>query len=118
MESTIAYINHSLNIAGAKHELFLPEAIHTIHRYSRGIPRLINVICDNCLLEAFLLKKKSIGQEVVEGVANDLCLPKATLAAGGSKPPPQEEKTVPPPPGPLSDEESDSLGMLGEHDIG
>ncbi|MGH7406703.1 MAG: ExeA family protein [Candidatus Methylomirabilales bacterium] len=71
-EMTRAYIQHRLRVAGATHELFTVEALEAVHRQARGIPRLINTICDNALLEGFLLKKDRIDPEVVHGVARDL----------------------------------------------
>ena len=73
-EATEGYINHRLRLAGSKTQLFTPEAITAIHHYSRGVPRLINTICDNSLFEGFLLKKKSIADPLVKNIANDLGL--------------------------------------------
>jgi type II secretory pathway predicted ATPase ExeA len=73
-ESTEGYINHRLRLAGAKNLLFNPDAITAIHTYSRGVPRLINTICDNSLFEGFLLKKRVIEEAMVQNIANDLGL--------------------------------------------
>jgi len=86
-ESTAAYIRHRLRVAGAgDREIFRPEAVALIHRHSRGIPRLINVICDNCLFEAFLVKKEAIDAAVVEGVARDLGLTPPAAGKAGARP--------------------------------
>lgn len=53
LEETKAYIHHRIDIAGVKRPLFTKGAIRTIHRESRGIPRLINIICDRALLGAY-----------------------------------------------------------------
>ena len=71
-ETTRAYIQHRLRVAGATRELFTAEALEAVHGQARGIPRLINTLCDNALLEGFLLKKDRINPEVVHGVARDL----------------------------------------------
>ncbi|MEK7366837.1 MAG: AAA family ATPase [candidate division NC10 bacterium] len=71
-EATRAYIAHRLRVAGATRELFIPEALEAVHRHARGVPRLINTLCDNALLEGFLLKRDRIDAEVVHGVARDL----------------------------------------------
>lgn len=68
------YINHRLKIAGGGDSLFQPDAIKAVHKYSAGVPRLINTLCDNSLLEGFLLKKESIDKDVVESVAIGLGL--------------------------------------------
>jgi type II secretory pathway predicted ATPase ExeA len=74
VETTISYIKHRLQVAGAKQLLYDDEAIPLIHRYAGGIPRLINTICDNCLFEAFLCKMKRIDSRIAHSVAGDLGL--------------------------------------------
>ncbi len=51
------YIIHRLRVAGARtpQRFFTPDAVAEIHRLSGGIPRIINCICDNALLHAFIL---------------------------------------------------------------
>jgi len=73
-ESVEGYINHRLRMAGAKSQLFPTKAIDLIHLYSRGIPRLINTICDNCLFEGYLLKQKAVDENMVRVVGTDLGL--------------------------------------------
>lgn len=54
-EGTERYIAHRLHVAGSNgRPTFTPWAIWTIHRYSRGIPRLINAVCDKTLLYGFV----------------------------------------------------------------
>tara|TARA_R110002110_G_scaffold406421_1_gene626461 strand:- start:292828 stop:294510 length:1683 start_codon:yes stop_codon:yes gene_type:complete len=52
---TAAYIRHRLQVAGMApgREIFPPAIVKKIHRYTRGIPRLINVLCDRILLGAY-----------------------------------------------------------------
>jgi type II secretory pathway predicted ATPase ExeA len=71
---TEEYIKHRLNVAACKEEIFAPEAIQAIHHYSRGIPRLINTLCDNSIFEGFLVKAKPIGRDIVESIAKSLDL--------------------------------------------
>lgn len=117
IDATTAYVKHRLKVAGAGRELFASEAYSLIHRYARGIPRLINVICDNCLLEAFLMRRVIINNEIVEGVAIDLGLLKAAAA-------PRERRLVSPkdhpviPPEDLDREEISSLGLIEERESG
>lgn len=75
-QATGNYINHRLKIAGAINDIFTEMAIDTIYKYSQGTPRLINTICDNALLEAFLMKKSKVDIEIVENVVSDLGLRK------------------------------------------
>jgi type II secretory pathway predicted ATPase ExeA len=74
--STEAYMLHRLKVAGCDREIFEGEAPALIHQYSRGIPRLINVICDNAMFEAFLMKQESVGEDIIASVAEDLGLKK------------------------------------------
>lgn len=76
-ETTVAYIHHRLTLAGVDEPIFTAEACEDIHNYSRGIPRLINVICDNSLFEGYIRKFTHIDRDTVETVAKDLCLPSA-----------------------------------------
>lgn len=69
-----AYISHRLQVAGARHVIIDPDTIPVIHNYAGGVPRLINTICDNCLLEAYLLKHSQVTAPIVESVASDLGL--------------------------------------------
>ncbi len=73
-ESAEGYINHRLRLAGAKAQFFGPKAMDLVHLYSRGIPRLINTICDNSLFEGYLLKQKNIDENLVKVIATDLGL--------------------------------------------
>ena len=52
-EETTAYIKHRLHIAGFRGELFSRAALKHIHSESRGVPRLVNVICDRSMLGAY-----------------------------------------------------------------
>jgi len=73
-ENTKDYIAHRLKVAGAESNPFTAEAISGIYKYSKGLPRLINTICDNALLEGFLFKAKEIDGSVIKAVAIDLGL--------------------------------------------
>ena len=53
-EQTQAYISERLRIAGATHLVFSAEASQLVHQFSRGIPRLINLICEHALISAFV----------------------------------------------------------------
>ncbi len=76
-ETTEQYIKHRLSVAGCTKDLFDQSAYQAIFDYARGIPRLINTICDNAMLEGYLLKREIIHNEIVEQVARDLGLKRA-----------------------------------------
>jgi general secretion pathway protein A len=70
---TVAYIVHRLWIAGAKDPgLFVPETIPVIYKYTGGVPRLINVLCDTALTCAFSVEAHVISSEVLEGAITEL----------------------------------------------
>jgi hypothetical protein len=78
LSSTESYIKHRLKVAGATRMLFTSEALESIQVYSTGIPRLINNICDNSLLEGMLSKSDLIGRAIIEKVAGELGLSRAS----------------------------------------
>lgn len=76
-EQTKAYIKYRVQRAGPKiqpESLFPDETMTLIARYSGGIPRVVNNICENALISAFARHKKSITPDVIEEVVTDLRL--------------------------------------------
>jgi general secretion pathway protein A len=68
-QQTGEYIRHRLNVANAENEgLFTPEAVDRIFAASRGIPRLINQICDNALLTGYGRNVLVIDAEIIDVV--------------------------------------------------
>src|SRR5437764_14350545 len=66
-EETRLYIRHRLRIAGATDAgIFTDGAIQRITEYSRGTPRVINIVCDHCLLSGYADSKRRIDAGVVE----------------------------------------------------
>ena len=59
------YIKHQLELAGANHPIFTPQAIEAIALRSRGLPRLINNLATNSLLMGCQLKAEAINEEIV-----------------------------------------------------
>jgi general secretion pathway protein A len=71
-EETQGYIAERLRIAGASNgPLFSAEAIESIYRHARGIPRVINVLCEHALINAFADQEKMVSSAHVEGVAHE-----------------------------------------------
>ena len=74
-EETAAYISHRLTIAGGAAAVsFLPKAIELVHRYTGGIPRLINLLCDRSLLGGYSARTNRITPEMVKAAASGLAL--------------------------------------------
>lgn len=115
-KSTENYIKHRLRVAGAKKMLFTREAVQVIQTYSKGIPRLINNICDNAMLDGMLKKAGVIGREIIESVAKELGLKAASkellkqLESQKITPIPFPEEFVRPK---LQPEHIDELGDMG-----
>jgi general secretion pathway protein A len=69
------YIYYRLGAVGYKRpQLFTPDAILEIAYYSKGFPRLINILCDNSLLIAYATSQKRITTDIVREAADDLRL--------------------------------------------
>lgn len=73
-EDTRQYVRHRMKVAGCNTDVFTDKAISMIFKYSSGIPRLINTICDNALLEGFLFKNTVVDDGIIRTVAVDLGL--------------------------------------------
>jgi general secretion pathway protein A len=69
---TRAYIARRLQVAGQNLRLFEPAALRVVHRASRGVPRLINVICDRALLGAFSEGKRVVSARTVRRAAREV----------------------------------------------
>ena len=90
LEETRGYISRRLQLAGANShaaEIFPSATVAQIYRQARGIPRLINTVCENALINAYARQLKSVPPEIIEEVASDLRLNIAPLL-------PVEQKSV------------------------
>ena len=66
-EETAQYIRHRLDVAGSDGTVaFYPDAVRAVHKYSKGIPRLINAVCDNALLAGYVEQQKAIDLKCVK----------------------------------------------------
>lgn len=72
LEETRTYIRHRLQVAGSRNpELFSDEACDAVFEFSRGIPRLVNVLCDTALVYGFADDKNQIDAALIRDVAKD-----------------------------------------------
>ncbi len=71
-KDTQAYINHRLAISGAKNPIFISAAMRLVYRYSGGIPRLINVICDRALLGGYVGNEDKISSSIVRKAVKEV----------------------------------------------
>jgi general secretion pathway protein A len=66
-----SYVLHRTRHAGRERAVFTKDAVNLIYRASKGIPRIINVICDTALVYGFADNKRRIGPELVKSVLDD-----------------------------------------------
>jgi type II secretory pathway predicted ATPase ExeA len=66
------YVSNRLKVAGGDRSIFTPTALESVYSYSGGIPRVVNVLCDNALLTGYALGRKEIDAGIIREVAGDL----------------------------------------------
>jgi len=82
LEQTYGYVQQRLRVAGANGTpIFEPDAIGSVHIYSRGIPRVINVLCEHSLVNACADSVNSVSSTAVEHAARDCQLDRADSIA-------------------------------------
>jgi general secretion pathway protein A len=66
------YIQARLDVAGAAgRPIFSPEAVDAVHAYSRGIPRVMNLLCEHALIDAYAANLRIVPAKVIEDVARE-----------------------------------------------
>jgi general secretion pathway protein A len=95
---TKAYVSQRLRIAGWNgEEIFDAESLAAIYRYSNGIPRVVNLICEHCLVSAFVDQQKVVTVKVVDAVARDFDLDDENNMPAMAPPAPVASPTYVPP---------------------
>lgn len=86
LKETKDYINHRLKVAGFSNNrvIFDPFSLFKIYDYSVGVPRIVNTICDRCLLTAFIKEKEEVSAEIVDEVAKELGIKKIAALKEGA----------------------------------
>jgi len=59
------YITSHLRVAGARSPIFTASAVRAIEQYSAGIPRVVNIVCDHCLLIAYADQTRDVDAQIV-----------------------------------------------------
>jgi general secretion pathway protein A len=77
-KETREYIAHRLKIAGTKREIFDKKTIRNIYSFSKGYPRLINIICDHALLTGYVKDLPTITPKIIKECTKELILPGET----------------------------------------
>jgi hypothetical protein len=65
------YIEERLHIAGANGDLIFSREAIDIHHYARGVPRVVNVLCDHALIHAFAARQKPVSAALVQEIARE-----------------------------------------------
>jgi general secretion pathway protein A len=87
LAETHGYVHERLRIAGAAGEpIFAPEAIHAIHGHSRGIPRVVNLLCEHALVNAYVDQVRPVPAQVIDEIAREFQLDEVDLLSPGSAP--------------------------------
>lgn len=76
-EQTRDYVSERLRIAGAAEggqPIFSPAAVEIIHLYSLGIPRVVNLLCEHALINAYVEEQRPIQPKIIEDVAREFQL--------------------------------------------
>jgi type II secretory pathway predicted ATPase ExeA len=96
MADTAAYVAGRLRIAGgAPAQIFSREAVAAVYEASTGLPRTINVICDNALIGGFAAQIKPVPRSVIEEVVRDFDLRSAAVSHLGTRDVPRAPVFVP-----------------------
>jgi type II secretory pathway predicted ATPase ExeA len=70
---TSAYIDHRLEVAGSQgRRIFADDTYASIYKYTGGVPRLINTLCDTCLMAAFGKDKDTVSTEELDAAIREL----------------------------------------------
>ena len=81
LEEAFGYVADRLRIAGANGEpIFSKDAVQLVHRYSRGIPRLVNLLCEHSMISAYVDHLRPVPARLVEEVAREFQLDELELA--------------------------------------
>ncbi len=108
---TRAYIEHRLEVAGAgDREIFAADTYHEIYRYTGGVPRLINTLCDTAMMAAYTENRDSVRLADIASAVAELRWPlhaaRARGAAAGSASAVHAAAPAPPTPAPASADDS------------
>lgn len=72
LQQLAAYIKSRLRVAGCERELFTKKAVKKIFSYTHGVPRLINMLCDRCLMGAYATDRSIVDHKVVAQAASEV----------------------------------------------
>jgi general secretion pathway protein A len=95
---TDAYIDHRLEVAGSQgRRLFAEDTYATIYKYTGGIPRLINTLCDTCLMAAYGKDRDAVTMAELDAAIKELEWVEFASGTNRMKAPALEQAPAPPP---------------------
>jgi hypothetical protein len=74
LEESRGYITERLRIGGARYPIFASDTMEAVHFYSQGIPRIINLLCEHALINAYVEHFRLVPARVVEEAAREFLL--------------------------------------------
>jgi len=89
-KETAAYVDHRIAVAGVERPLFTARALKRVHRHTRGVPRLVNLLCDRALLGAAVSRRLQVTPLIVDAAAREVidradpALPRRRSALGAA----------------------------------
>jgi len=96
-EETAAYISRRLAVAGCSDTSVFPhEVVQSIYAISRGIPRVVNLLCEHALICACGEQRRVISPEMIQRIAKDFDLCSNPLATEGNETQPRHQYAAPP----------------------
>jgi general secretion pathway protein A len=66
------YVRHRLSVAGMRDQIFLPSVLKKIYKYTGGVPRRINILCDRAMLGAYVQNVKVIDNKILNNAAKEV----------------------------------------------
>jgi len=95
LKETAGYIASRITIAGGRaDQVFTRDAVLAIHAASKGLPRVVSVLCDNALVTGFASNVRPVGSAVIADVCKDFDLPRVTIQGDATR---QAPKPAPAP---------------------
>jgi general secretion pathway protein A len=85
---TRGYIEHRLEVAGAEREIFAADTFEEIFRYTGGVPRLINTLCDTAMMAAYVENRETVGRAQIVGAVQELRWPEYAARTRAAEAPP------------------------------
>jgi general secretion pathway protein A len=99
---TRGYIEHRLEVAGAEREIFAADTFEEIFRYTGGVPRLINTLCDTAMMAAYVENRETVGRAQIVGAVQELRWPEYAARTRAGEPPPTVAAAAPGAPQPIA----------------